>query len=62
MWIKGFVKQSEEEAFLANVHVVSNINKYSGKIVGYMEMSNGNKYVEVKKHPSGTFNGQIKSE
>lgn len=59
MWIKGFVHVSADEAFLANVHVVSDIRYTCGEIVGWMELSNSDETVVVKKHPSGCLVGQI---
>lgn len=62
MWIEGYVHVTEDEAFLANVHMVSNIDFYAGNIVGYMELSDSDEYVKVKRHPAGTYNGQIIKE
>lgn len=58
MRIQGFVQITPEEAFFADVHIVKDIGFSSGEIVGYMELENG-QYVNVKKHPAGTYNGQI---
>ena len=61
MWIKGYVHQNPDEAFLANVHIVKDIRLYAGEIVGYMELNNGEDVI-VKRHPAGTYNGQIIKE
>ena len=34
MWIKGYVHQNPDEAFLADVHIVKDIRFYAGEIVG----------------------------
>ena len=65
MWIKGFVHQTEDEAFLADVHIVSDLRFRGGEMVGWMELSNSTDVcdvVMVKKHPSGFFHGQIMKE
>lgn len=58
MWIKGFVHQNIDEAFFANVQLVSKwtADHRAGVNVGYMELTNGNE-VEVFRHPGGTFYG-----
>lgn len=58
MRIKGFVHITPEEAFFADVYIVQDIVCSAGEIVGYMELTNG-QYVNVKKHPTGAYNGQI---
>ena len=62
MWIKGFVHQTEEEAFLANVHIVPDIGRRGGEFAGWMELSDSDEVVMVKRHPSGCFHGQIMKE
>lgn len=62
MHIKGFVKVTEDEAVLANVHIVSDIRKSGGKYFGYMELADSDEIVIVKKHESGCYNGQIVKE
>ena len=61
MDIKGYVQITEDEAFLANVHIVHDIRSYAGDYVGYMDLGNGNICV-VKEHPAGGYNGQIFKE
>lgn len=58
MRLKGFVHITPDEAFWADVHIVRDIDFSAGEIIGYMELTNG-QYVNVKKHPAGTYNGQI---
>lgn len=62
MWIKGFIHQTEDEAVLANVHIVSDIRHNGGEYAGWMELANSNEVVIVKKHSSGIYNGQIVQE
>lgn len=62
MQIKGFVHQSEEDAFLANVRIVKDIRFYAGENVGHMELSNSDEVVLVRQHPSGSYIGQIVKE
>ena len=59
MYIKGYVHINENEAFLANVHIVKDIRFYAGELAGYMELANSDDIVIVKHHPAGTYNGQI---
>lgn len=61
MWIKGFIHTTPEEAFYGNVHIVKDIRCSAGIIVGYMELTDC-EYVIVKKHPAGTYNGEIRRE
>lgn len=58
MWIKGFVHTDEENAIFVDVHVVENIDRYAGNFIGTMFLNNG-ETVLIKKHPGGTYNGQI---
>lgn len=58
MQIKGYVHISEDEAFLANVHIVHDVRFYAGVVVGYMYLTSG-ELVEVKEHPAGGYNGSI---
>ena len=62
MWIKGFIHQTEDEAFLGNVHIVSDLRFRAGEMVGWMELSNSDEVVMVKRHPSGCLHGQIMKE
>ena len=62
MWIKGYVQDGCDNAFMADVHIVRDIRYYAGENVGYMELSNSDEIVLVKKHPAGTYNGQIVKE
>lgn len=59
MFINGFIHQSEENAFYGHVRIVSDIRFTCGKIIGYMELSDSDEIVVVKKHPSGCLVGQI---
>lgn len=59
MWIKGFIHQSEDDAFLGNVQIVSDISFTSGEVIGYMELSDSDEVVIVKRHQSGCLVGQI---
>lgn len=58
MTIKGFIHQSEDEAFLGTVSIVRDIRFYAGEYVGWMELTSG-EIVIVKRHPCGNLNGQI---
>ena len=62
MWIKGFVHQTEDEAVFANVHIVPDLRFRGGTMVGWMELSNSEEVVMVKRHPSGFYHGQIMTE
>ena len=59
MWIKGFIHQDEGEAFFGNVHIVPDLRFRGGENVGWMELSNSDEIVIVKKHESGCLHGQI---
>ena len=58
MWIRGFVHEDIDQAFMANVELVSKwvADHRAGINVGYMELSNGSN-LEVFRHPAGTFYG-----
>ena len=66
MWIKGYIHQTEDEAFFGNVHIVSDLRFRGGEMVGWMELSNTDEgeaeVVMVKRHPSGCLHGQIMKE
>lgn len=62
MWIKGYIHQTEDEAFLGNVHIVPDLRFRAGEMVGWMELSNSDEVVMVKRHPSGCLHGQIMKE
>ena len=62
MFIKGFIHQTQDDAFLGNVHIVPDIRRRGGEYVGYMELSNSDEVVIVKRHPSGHLHGQIMKE
>lgn len=62
MWIKGYVKETEDSAFIANVHIVPDIRRRGGEYAGIMELSNSDEIVLVKRHPSGYYHGQIMNE
>ena len=62
MWIKGFIHETEDEAFYGNVHIVPDIRRRGGEIAGIMELSNSDEIVLVKRHPSGFLHGQIMKE
>ena len=66
MWIKGFIHQTEDDAFLANVHIVKDLRFRAGEMVGWMELSNSDdgepEVVMVKRHPSVCLHGQIMKE
>ena len=62
MWIKGYIHQTEDEAFLADVHIVKDLRFRGGEYAGWMELSDSDEVVMVKRHPSGCFHGQIMSE
>lgn len=61
MWIKGFVHFTDDEAFLADVHIVPDIRRRGGEYVGWMELTT-DEVVMVKRHPSGFYHGQIMKE
>lgn len=58
MWVKGFVHEDIDNAFLADVQIVSKwvADHRAGIHVGYMEFTDGT-YAEVYRHPGGTFYG-----
>ncbi len=63
MWIKGFVHMTEDDAgVLANVHIVPDIRRRGGEYAGWMELSNSDEVVIVKRHPGGCYHGQIMKE
>lgn len=64
MWIKGFVHQTEEDAFLAAVHIVKDLRFVGGENVGWMELNceGEPEVVMVKRHESGNLHGQIMKE
>lgn len=59
MTIKGFIHQTEDDAFLGTVSIVKDIRFYAGEYIGWMELSNSDEIVIVKRHPCGNYNGQI---
>ena len=58
MEIKGYVHVTENEAFLATVRLVNNVDFYAGNIVGYMYLDNGETLI-VKQHPCGNYNASV---
>ena len=62
MWISGFIHQTEEDFFFGNVHIVNDLRFRAGEPVGWMELSNSDEVVLVKRHPSGNLHGQIVKE
>ena len=62
MWIKGFVHQTGDDAIFASVHIVPDIRRRGGEYAGWMELSNSDEVVMVKRHPSGFYHGQIMKE
>ena len=52
MWIKGFVHEDIDNAFLANVEIVSKwvVDHRAGINVGYMEFTDGTD-AEIYRHP-----------
>lgn len=63
MWIKGFVHEDFDNAFFANVQIVSKwtAEHRAGVNVGYMEFTDGTN-AEVFRHPAGTYYGYITKE
>ena len=63
MWIKGFVHEDFDNAFFANVQIVSKwtAEHRAGVNVGYMEFTGGTN-AEVFRHPGGTYYGYITKE
>lgn len=57
MYIKGYVHITEDEAFLANVHIVDDLRFTGGQYVGTMYLDNG-EYVDVKEI-AGCYHGEI---
>ena len=62
MYIQGFIHQTEEDFFFGNVHIVSDVRFLTGEYVGWMELSNSDEVVIVKRHPCGNLHGQIVKE
>ena len=62
MWIKGYVYETDVDAFLADVHIVTDLRFRGGKYAGWMELSNSDEVVMVKRHPSGFYHCQIMTE
>lgn len=58
MWIKGYVHEDFDNAFLASVQLVSKwvADHRAGVHVGYMEFTDGTN-AEVFRHPGGTYYG-----
>ena len=58
MWIKGFVHEDIDDAFMANVEMVSKwvADHRAGIHVGYMELTDGTD-LKVYRHPGGTYYG-----
>lgn len=63
MWIKGFVHEDIDCAFVANVQIVSKktADYRAGEHVGFMEFTDGTD-AKVYKHPAGTYYGYIAQE
>ena len=62
MWIKGYVHETDDDAFLADVHIVADLRFRGGEYAGWMELSNSDEVVMVKRHPSGFYHCQIMTE
>ena len=60
MWIKGYVHKDIDEAFFANVQIVSKwvSDHRAGIHIGYMEFTDGT-YAEIFRHPGGTYYGYV---
>jgi len=60
MWVYGYVHETYESAFLANVQIVSKwtADHRAGGLAGYMELTDGTDAI-VYKHPAGTFYGYV---
>lgn len=62
--VRGFVHPFgcdpwlDEKAVVADVHLVNSLREFSGDLIGYMELSNGD-VVDVKKNLDGIYNGMI---
>ena len=66
MWIKGFIHQTPDEAFLGNVHIVKDLRLRGGEMIGWMDLTGVEgeepEVVMVKRHESGCLHGQIMKE
>ncbi len=64
MWIKGFIHQNLDEAFLATVQIVSKriADHRPGVSVGYMEFTDGTTAEVYRHYYGGTYYGYITKE